>query len=269
MSTILATAAKQHRFVIKTVQSAAFKTLIEALKDILTECNFEIDANGIRAIAMDNSHTVLVHLKLEEGNFEFFECKQKTIIGLNMLNFFKLIRTMTTNDTLTLSLDEGNLNVLLITVENGEKNTITNYKLNLIDLNEDNIKIPATEFESVITMPSNSFQKLCKDMVNISEKVEIRSVGRQLIFTCVGEFAEQETIVGENSGTKFEKNDDYHIIQGVFSLKHLVMFTKCTNLSNSIELMLKNDYPIIVRYQVASLGYINLCLAPQVSNTEP
>lgn len=263
--------SSKYRFVLKTVQSAAFKTLIEALKDILTECNFEIDANGIRAIAMDNSHTVLVHLKLEKANFELYECKQKTIIGLNMLNFFKLIRTMTTSDTLTLSLDEANENVLLITVENGEKNTITNYKLNLIDLNEENIKIPPTEFESVITMPSSGFQKLCKDMVNISEKVEIRSVGKQLIFTCKGEFAEQETIVGENNGTKFEKNDendDFHVIQGVFSLKHLVMFTKCTNLSNSIELMLKNDFPIIVRYQVASLGNINLCLAPQVTTTE-
>jgi proliferating cell nuclear antigen len=256
----------KYRFILKTVQSSAFKTLIEALKDILTECNFEFDSKGIRAIAMDNSHTVLVHLKLEMENFELYECKQKTVIGLNMLNFFKLIRTMTTNDTLTLSLDEANVNLLIITIENGEKNTITNYKLNLIDLNEDNIKIPPTEFESVITMPSNGFQKLCKDMINIGDKVEIRSIGKQLIFTCQGEFAEQETIIGENTGTKFEKNDESHIIQGVFSLKHLVMFTKCTNLSNSIEVMLKNDYPIIVKYQVASLGNINLCLAPQVSN---
>ena len=253
----------KYRFILKTVQSSAFKTLIEALKDILTECNFEFDQKGIRAIAMDNTHTVLVHLKLDE-NVELFECKQKTVIGLNMLNFFKLIRTMTTNDTLTLALDEANLNTLLITIENGEKNTITNYKLNLIDLNEDNIKIPPAEFESVITMPSNGFQKLCKDMINIGDKVEIRSIGKQLIFTCRGEFAEQETIVGENTGTKFENSKENNIIQGHFSLKHLVMFTKCTNLSNSIEIMLKNDYPIIVKYQVASLGYISLCLAPQV-----
>ena len=257
----------KYRFILKTVQSSAFKTLVEALKDILTECNFEFDQKGIRAIAMDNTHTVLVHLKLDE-NFELFECKHKTVIGLNMLNLFKLIRTMTTNDTLTLALEESNLNTLLITIENGEKNTISNYKLNLIDLNEENIKIPPAEFESVITMPSNGFQKLCKDMINIGDKVEIKSVGKQLIFTCRGEFAEQETIVGENTGTKFENTKENNIIQGHFSLKHLVMFTKCTNLSNSIEIMLKNDYPIIVKYQVASLGYISLCLAPQVSDNE-
>ena len=52
------------------------------------------------------------------------------------------------------------------------------------------------------------------------------------------------------------------IIQGMFSLKYLVLFTKCTNLSSSIELYLKNDYPLIIRYQVANLGEVKLCLAP-------
>ena len=47
---------------IKTVQSAAFRVLTEALKEILTDANFEIDSTGIKVMAMDSSHTVLVHL---------------------------------------------------------------------------------------------------------------------------------------------------------------------------------------------------------------
>ena len=48
---------------IKTVQSAAFRVLTEALKEILTDANFEIDSTGVKVMAMDSSHTVLVHLK--------------------------------------------------------------------------------------------------------------------------------------------------------------------------------------------------------------
>ena len=62
-----------------------------------------------------------------------------------------------------------------------------------------------------------------------------------------------------------ENKDD--IIQGNFSLKYLVLFTKCTNLSNTVELYLKNDYPLIIKYTVASLGNIKLCLSPQVENS--
>jgi len=45
-------------------------------------------------------------------------------------------------------------------------------------------------------------------------------------------------------------------------LKHLVLFTKCTNLCPAIEIYLKNDYPLIIRYTVANLGEVKLVLAP-------
>jgi proliferating cell nuclear antigen len=50
-------------------------------------------------------------------------------------------------------------------------------------------------------------------------------------------------------------------VQGVFLLKHLVLFTKCTNLCQNIELYLKNDFPLILRYTVANLGEVKLILA--------
>ena len=58
------------------------------------------------------------------------------------------------------------------------------------------------------------------------------------------------------------------IVQGLFALKYLVLFTKCTNLCNSIEMYLKNDYPLITKYNVASLGNIKLCLAPKIVEDE-
>lgn len=250
---------------IKTIQSSAFRILTEALKEILTDANFEFDEKGIKIMAMDSSHTVLVHLKLNAENFEYYECKNKRILGINMLNLFKLIKTMGNNDALTLYLEEGNESKLGIKIENSEKNTVTKYMLNLMDLHEDNIQIPPAVFDSVITMPSVDFQKICRDMHNLADNIEIKSLENQLIFSCNGQFASQETSIGEaNSGLSFVQNSNPdEIVQGVFALKHLVLFSKCTNLCNNIELYLKNDYPLILKYQVASLGNIKLCLAPK------
>ena len=253
---------------LKTVQSSAFRILIEALKEILTDANLEFEENSMKIIAMDASHTVLVHLKLDGKNFEHYHCPHKLVLGVNMLNLFKLIKTMSNNDTLTLYVEQQNQNQLCIKIENGEKNTITTYKLNLMDLNEETIQIPPAQFTSVITMPSSDFQKICRDMHNLSDAMEIRSAGSQLVFRCKGDFAQQETIMGEsiNHGMKFtQKQEDSEIVQGIFALKHLVLFTKCTNLCNQIEMYLKNDYPLIINYTVASLGNIKLCLAPQSS----
>ena len=66
---------------IKTVQSSAFRILIEALKEILTDSNIEFDEDGMRIVAMDASHTGLVHLRLASENFEHYQCKNKLVCG--------------------------------------------------------------------------------------------------------------------------------------------------------------------------------------------
>ena len=251
---------------LKTVQSSIFRIMIEALKEILPDTNIEFNHSGMRIITMDSSHTVLVHLRLDGAHFEMYHCPEKIVVGLNMLNLFKLVKTMNNNETLTLYIERSDPSRLGITIANGEKNTVTNFKLNLLDLDEEEIEVPPAKFSSVINIPSNDFQKICRDMANLSSLIEIRSVSNQLIFTCQGDFAQQETIMGENNTNGIcyvEKQNQYDIIQGVFSLKHLVLFTKCTNLCNSIQMFLENDYPLIISYSVGSLGEIKFCLAPK------
>ena len=117
---------KKYILNVKTIQSSAFRVLVEALKEILTDANFEFDANGIKVMAMDSSHTVLVHLKLLSKNFEFYNLsREKITVGINMINLFKLIKTMDNNDTLSLFIEEDNESVLGIKLENIEKNTRT------------------------------------------------------------------------------------------------------------------------------------------------
>jgi proliferating cell nuclear antigen len=252
---------------IRTVQSSAFKILVEALKELLVDTCIEFDDTGLKVISMDNSHVVLVHLKLEATKFEYYYCENKMSIGVNMLNLFKLVRTINSNDTLTLFIEKNDLNHIGIKIENGEKNQKTVYKLNLLDLNNPNITIDPAEFNSQINLPSVDFQKIIRDMNQLAEYVEIKNINNQLILSCNGEFCSQETILMDNEGINCisnKKSDE--IVQGIFSLKYLVLFTKCTNLCSTVELYLKNDYPLICLWRVASLGEIRLCLAPQ-SNT--
>jgi proliferating cell nuclear antigen len=261
--------ANGNLFEIKTVQSGAFRTLIEALKEILTEANLEFDPQGLKIMAVDETHTVLVYMRLLSDKFETFYCPAKHVLGVNMIYFFKLIKTMGNNDSLTLYLPASNPNKLGIRMENSEKSTVTNYFLKLFDTDVEDIQIPSLNFTSIIHMPSTDLQKICRDMNALGEKldVEITSSAADLIFKCIGDFAEQETIISENNGTSNMKvhkssGNSAEIVQGIFQLKHLVLFTKCTSLCPSIELYLKNDYPLILRYTVANLGEVKLVLAP-------
>lgn len=259
---------QNYKLKLTTEQAGAFRILVEALKEILTEGNFIFDESGIKLMAMDSTHTILIHMKLDSDNFEFFHCPKKISIGVHMSNFFKLIKTMGNSETLTLFVENENENKLGIKINNSEKNSQTIYKLNLLDIEDNNISIPPAEFETELSLPSGDFQKIIRDMVNIGENIEIKSIGSQLILNCSGDFASQETTLGEtNNGLKFNQTSPESLpIQGEFSLKYLSLFTKCTNLCNQINIYIKNDYPLIIKYAVASLGNIKLCLAPNTNN---
>ena len=124
--------------------------------------------------------------------------------------------------------------------------------------------MPSVKFSSIINLPSTDFQKIIRDLSNISERLEIKSVGNELVFFCQGPFASCKIQRTESDGvTEFvKKTDNSHVIQGEFSLKNLGYFIKCTNLCSNIEMYLENDLPLVVKYSVASLGEIKLCLAP-------
>ena len=266
---------------MKTVQIAPVRTLMTALKDILLETNIifnqeytdssgKVIPAGIRVINMDKSHTILAHLFLDALKFEHFYCKYpKIVIGVNMLHLFKLINTIDNDDTLTIYIEEkdysdGIVEYLGLKFENGDIKQSKIQKLKLIEPDEEELDMPSVKFSSIINLPSTDFQKIIRDLSNISERLEIKSVGNELVFSCTGPFASCKISRSESDGiTEFVKKcDDTSVIQGEFSLKNLSYFIKCTNLCNYIEMYLENDLPLVVKYNVASLGEVKLCVAP-------
>jgi|TARA_Y200000002_G_scaffold367705_1_gene360018 proliferating cell nuclear antigen len=259
---------------IKTVQIAPFRTLMTALKDILLETNIIFQKDGIRIINMDKSHTILAHLFLRAENFEMYECeKEKIVIGVNMFHLFKLINSIDNDDTLTMYIErsdyqDGVTSYLGLLFENGDIKQCKTQKLRLIEPDNEELDVPHVTFSSIINLPSVDFQKIVRDLSPLSEKLEIKSVDNELIFKCSGSFATAEIRRAESDGSmQFQlKPDSSKIIQGEFSLKNLGYFIKCTNLCNQIEMFLENDLPLVIKYHVASLGEIKLCLAPLPSS---
>jgi proliferating cell nuclear antigen len=258
---------------IQTVQIAPFRTLMTALKDILLETNITFSKEGMKIINMDKSHTILAHLALHAQNFEVFECKKdKIIIGVNMFHLFKLINTIDNDDTLTIYIEEadytdGIVQYLGLKFENGDIKQHKIQKLRLIEPDNEELDIPDVKFSSILNLPSVDFQKIIRDLSCISDKIEIKSIatndGAELIFKCTGGFAHAEIRRAESDGSMefIKKQEVSKIIQGEFSLKNLGYFIKCTNLCSQIEIYLENDMPLVVKYNVASLGEIKLALA--------
>jgi proliferating cell nuclear antigen len=230
-------------------------------------------------MSMDSKKNVLVHLFIDGSKCEYYSCKKNFTIGISVLLLHKIIRTVTNNNTITFALDENDINHLEIKIDNGEKNMKSSYKLKLFDLPNSKMYTDSMEYNSVITLPSVDFQKICRDMANIGDEVEVKDVQNQLIFTCSSQEKEiyHEAVIydGETSAkskgvsrASNRKKDAHDIVQGVFPMKYLNQCTKFTPLCTTVDIMLRNDYPMLVRYYVASLGELKLCLAPKEGKNE-
>ena len=186
------------------------------------------------------------------------------------------------NDILSLSVDHDNKNYLKIKIDSPDEKKDTEFNLKLLDLDEVKMSIPEITFDAVITMDSQEFNKLCREMNNIADYVEIKCLTDKIIFTCKGDYADRKTTYRTNSSkddnenilvsinhasTKSKNSTSPQIVQGIFELKNLVLFSKCASLCNDIEIYMKNDFPLVIKYTVATLGRILLCLTPIKEDT--
>lgn len=245
---------------MKTSQCLQFKSLLECLKELLTEVNMEfIEGKGMRLVSIDPGKVAMVHLIVND--IEYFYAKGTVVAGINMSFLYRMVRSLATGDLMEWRIYEDDPNVIHIELSNNERRTNTINKVKLLDLDEMEISIPRVEFDRVVSMPSTDLAKHIREVVTISNFVTIRGTKSTLEFIAEGDMATSHiTIKPTASGLNWKYSEDMDDIDGKFIVKYLEKFCKC-NVDTNVELFLKNDYPLILRYEL-SIGTLRFCIAP-------
>ena len=226
---------------------------------------------GLVIKELNKTGKILVYIRLDADKFDVYKYnynQNKLILGIDINNLLKCLKCMTHFDTMTWLVDEDDINKLIIILESIEKKEKKTFRINLMDIEEETYEISPIQFPYSIYLPSQDFHKYCKDMATSTDKIEIKVTSNKLIFSGKGEIGQMEFEVSESNGglSILSTSNTNEIVQGLFELKFLLIFAKCTNLCNQVILFLKNDYPIIVNYQIAALGEIKLVLSPAKAN---
>ena len=257
----------QYDIIFRSVQSGAIRTLFESLKEVLTDVNMEFDEHGMKITTLDHTKVAVVNLRLVAESFVVYKCNTPCKLGVSMGNLFKLLKSSGNNDTITMYVLSNDSSKLNIKIENKDKNTLIHSKLKLMDLDEEILQIPPAEFDSVITMPSNEFQKICRDLNGIANTLIIESKDNNFSMSAEGDIGETIISIGETKnkeGLVFsKKSDSGEVVRGKFDLKYLNLFIKSSPLCSQVEIFLKKDYPLILLYSVANLGSLTYILAPK------
>lgn len=270
---------KNRLFTIKTLKAVILKNLLEVIKPYIKETNIMFTPEHIKISTLDMSKNSITYVKLDAKKFESYYCKEPITIGVDTSILFKAIKSASRRDTITFFMDADDTDKFGVELADLFQGKVKSYKIPLLMLEERMVHVQNMEFSYIINMPSNQFQQIIKDIHLLDGKiVEIKSVDRQLIFTCNDGIAnfktsiseiddninkDQKNLLQQNGedirSVRFSKNSN-HIVQGRYKMSYLMNFIKASHLCDSMNILLTNDQPLVLEYFVADLGCLRLLL---------
>ncbi|EFR04403.1 hypothetical protein MGYG_07409 [Nannizzia gypsea CBS 118893] len=244
---------------------------VDAVKDLVHDCNFDCNDSGIALQAMDNSHVALVSMMLKAEGFSPFRCDRNVALGINLVSLTKVLRAAQDGDVLTLKADDTP-DVVNLLFESVEKDRVSEYDIKLMDIDQEHLAIPETDYSATVEMPSAEFRRICGDLNQLSESVLIEASKDGVRFSCQGEIGNGAVTIRQNTNVdKPEQNVAITLTEPValtFSIKYLLNFCKATSLSSKVRLSLSAEVPLLVEYTLDGSGYVRFYLAPKIGEDE-
>jgi len=258
-------------FEAQLAQANLLKKIVEALKDLVTDANFDCSTTGIALQAMDSSHVSLVSMLLQQEGFEQYRCDRGLQLGVNLGSMSKILKCAGNDDSVTLKAKEG-ADTLDFTFENQKQSKLSEFELKLLEIDADALGIPETDYQAVIKMPAAEFQRICRDMTIVGDTVVISATKKGVKFSATGDMGNGSVTCKPTGG---DAKDDEAVtveleepVTLTFALRYLNNFTKATSLATTVSLSMSKDVPLVVEYPIKgkedTVGYVRFYLAPKI-----
>jgi proliferating cell nuclear antigen len=249
-------------------QATLFKKVVDAMKDLCKEVNFDCSEKGLQVQSMDSSHVALVSLMLRESAFADFKCDRPTSLGMNIESLAKIFKMCGPNDSLKLRY-QNDADTLNFQCENGQDDRISDFDLKLMQIESEHMEIPEQQYKVTIKMPSSEFQKICRDLKEFGETLTLTATKEGVKFSVAGDVGAGNVFVKPRDSAKAEEKVSLTVHENVtanFALRYLVNFAKAAPLSGGVELGLGPDAPLLVKYELekAENGHMQFYLAPKI-----
>jgi len=240
---------------------------VEESEEVVKEPKKKSTVGGIRIMAIDDNQLLLIYVKLNPDQFlDFYVKSECHSIGLDLIEFHKFVKTIDKDSIMNIHIDKDDDQNIAFGLKNSKKGTTSKYTQKLLDINDETDQLPLeSNFHMSVIMETSDFKKICTELSQFSEYVEITCTNKEITFKCKGDQNKYEkTFENGGEGVKIIalKKDGPPIFQAIYNLKHLVTFGRCTNLCTEMQLYLRNDYPMFIYFTIGDLGKLLVGLSP-------
>jgi proliferating cell nuclear antigen len=244
------------------------KKVVDAMKDLCKDVNFDCSEKGLQVQSMDSSHVALVSMMLRETAFSEFKCDRPTSLGMNVESLGKIMKMCSPNDSIKLKA-KADSDTVTFQCEGGDQDRISEFDLKLMQIESEHMEIPEQQYKVVAKLPSGEFQKICKDLKEFGETMQVKASKEGIAFSVSGDVGTGNVLLKQREADKPEERVSLTVhepVTATFALRYLVNFSKAAPLCGSVELGLGSDAPLLVKYDLENSdnGHLQFYLAPKI-----
>merc|ERR1712139_318722 len=182
----------------------------------------------------------------------------------------KIFKMCGPNDSLKLKW-QNDADTLNFQCESSDDDRIADFDLKLMQIESEHMEIPEQHYKVVARLPSGEFQKICKDLKEFGETMQIKASKEGITFSVQGDLGAGNVMLKPRESEKPEEKVTLTVLEPVnatFALRYLVNFAKAAPLCGTVELGLGPDAPLLVKYnlETGDNGYMQFYLAPKIDD---
>ncbi|PVG04839.1 proliferating cell nuclear antigen [Serendipita vermifera] len=184
----------------KLAEAQTIKRLIDAIKDLVTDGNWDCNDEGMALQAMDNSHVALVSVRLKPEGFIDYRCDRPITLGTNIASLTKVLKCAKDDDVVTLTANDA-ADMLQLKYESKTSDRLSDYTIKLMDIDAEHLGIPETDYDATVEMPAAEFARLCRDLGALGESVLIEVSKEGVRFKSEGDAATGSVLMKGEAGS--------------------------------------------------------------------
>merc|ERR1712157_288500 len=106
--------------------------------------------------------------------------------GMNVDSLSKVFKICGPNDSLKLKY-QNDADSLNFQCENSEDDRIADFDLKLMSIESEHMEIPEQQYKVVAKLPSGEFQKICRDLKEFGETMQVKASKEGITFSVQGD----------------------------------------------------------------------------------
>ncbi len=114
----------------------------------------------------------LIALKLNAEGFDRYRCDRNVSLGLNLTSLSKILKCAGNDDVVTIKAEDGG-DTITFMFESSDQDRISEFEMKLMDIDAEHLGIPDQTYSCTVKMPSNEFQRICRDLGVLGDTCEL------------------------------------------------------------------------------------------------